>query len=150
MIERLLLVVNEGPLGREVVKHFDPVPPQRRKIARKRRSIIQEVADRSTDENVAGSSRRKIMTAYRENAILIACCLNQLGPSSPKTLRFYGTGEKTTSILANNHYRWFQRVERGIYRITDQGAVEAASHTEIYRHSESILQKAANNMSERC
>jgi len=144
VIKRLelgLLVVNLSPLGCSVTKHFDPLPPQRRKIKRKQRAVIQEVADRTGDYNIGGSSKQKLITAYKENAILIACCLRHLGPCSPKKLRSLGTGEKTTSILSHNHYGWFQRIERGVYKVTEQGAIEASAYKTIYRQSESFLQQ---------
>ena len=153
VIKRLelgLLVVNQSPLGSSVVKLFDPLPQQRRKNKRKQKAVIQEIADRSGNYNIAGSSRKKLMTAYKENVILIACCLKQLGPSSPKKLRELGTGEKTTSILNSNHYGWFQRIERGIYKLTQQGAIEAASYQNVYRRSESLLRATSDTLTGQC
>ncbi|HIL84272.1 MAG TPA: hypothetical protein EYG52_12275, partial [Pseudomonadales bacterium] len=103
---------------------------------RSRRALLTEVADRSGDYNVGGSTKTTLMTAYRENAILIACCLSKLGPSSPKSLRNLGTGDKTTSILSANHYGWFQRVEKGVYELTDQGNVDSRSFKQIYKQAE--------------
>ena len=61
------------------------------------------------------------MTAYKENALLIAYLLEIHGPCSPKKLSEIGGGEKTQSILSNNFYGWFSKVKRGIYDITDSG-----------------------------
>jgi len=135
-LELGLLLVEEGVMGMIVSKQFDPVPYQRKKNARRRRALLTEVADRSGDYNVAGSTQTTLMTAYRENAILIACCLSRLGPSSPKSLRNLGTGDKTTSILAANHYGWFQRIEKGVYRLTDQGDLESRTFEQIYKQAE--------------
>ncbi len=145
VIKRLelgLLEVSCGPMGTKVLKQFDPLPAQRRKVTRTRKAIIQEVAGRSGSYNTGGVNKQKLMTAYKENAILIACFLNHIGPSSSKTLKLLGTGEKTYSILVNNHYGWFQRIERGVFQITDQGAVEASSFTEIYKRAETLLKSA--------
>jgi hypothetical protein len=131
-----LLLVEEGVMGMVVSKQFDPIPYQRKKNTRSRRALLTEVADRSGDYNVGGSTKTTLMTAYRENAILIACCLSKLGPSSPKSLRNLGTGDKTTSILSANHYGWFQRVEKGVYELTDQGNVDSRSFTQIYKQAE--------------
>jgi hypothetical protein len=138
-LELGLLVVTPRPLGFKVVKHFDPVPAQKRKNPKRRRAVIQEIADRSGDYNVGGISRKKLITAYRDNAILIACWLKHLGPTSPKVLRKCGTGEKTTQILSKNHYGWFQRVERGVYALTDPGACEAAAYKEICQQAEALI-----------
>ncbi len=131
-----LLLVEEGAMGMVVSKQFDPIPYQRKKNTRSRRALLTEVADRSGDYNVGGSTKTTLMTAYRENAILIACCLSKLGPSSPKSLRNLGTGDKTTSILSANHYGWFQRVEKGVYELTDQGNVDSRSFKQIYKQAE--------------
>jgi hypothetical protein len=131
-----LLLVEEGAMGMVVSKQFDPIPYQRKKNTRSRRALLTEVADRSGDYNVGGSTKTTLMTAYRENAILIACCLSKLGPSSPKSLRNLGTGDKTTSILSAHHYGWFQRVEKGVYELTDQGNVDSRSFKQIYQQAE--------------
>jgi hypothetical protein len=74
------------------------------------------------DANIGGSTGKKLVTAYRESSIFIACCLERFGPLSPKKLRELGTEEKkTTSILSENHYGWFERVDRGIYSVTEEG-----------------------------
>ena len=134
-----LLLVEQGAMGMVVSKQFDPLPYQRKKNTRSRRALLTEVADRSGDYNVGGSTKRTLMTAYRENAILIACCLAKLGPSSPKSLRNLGAGDKTTSILSANHYGWFQRVEKGVYELTDQGDFESRSFKQIYEQAEAYL-----------
>ena len=135
-----LLLVEEGAMGMVVSKQFDPIPYQRKKNTRSRRALLTEVADRSGDYNVGGSTKTTLMTAYRENAILIACCLSKLGPSSPKSLRNLGTGDKTTSILSANHYGWFQRVEKGVYELTDQGDFESRSFKQIYKQAEAYVE----------
>ena len=131
-----LLLVDEGAMGMLVSTQFDPIPYQRKKNTRNRRAVLTEIADRSGDYNVGGSTKTPLMTAYRENAILIACCLSKLGASSPKNLRDLGTGDKTTSILSANHYGWFQRVEKGVYALTDLGNADSRSFKQIYKQAE--------------
>jgi hypothetical protein len=138
-LELGLLLVTDSRLGRSVKKVFDPLPYQNQKIGRKRRAIIEEIADRSANYNIGGSTRTKLITAYRENAIFVATCLENLGESSPKALRIYGTGEKTQSILASNHYGWFQRVDRGVYRLTEQGVHDLASFPELHERSQQLF-----------
>ena len=116
----LILVFLEGPAPRVEVA-FHPLPYQRQKRSRARRAVLEEIAQRSGDYNQGGSTRTKLVTAYRENAIHIACCLEARGPMSPKGLRALGTGPKTASILNNNFYDWFERVDRGIYTISADG-----------------------------
>ena len=51
---------------------------------RKRNNIIKETKGRYKDLNTGGSKGKKLMTAYREQSLFIACCLQKLGPMSPK------------------------------------------------------------------
>jgi hypothetical protein len=98
---------------------------------KKREAILKEISGRSADFNVGGSNRRKIMTAYKENCIQIACFLENRGPLSPKALIQMGTGDKTPSILTKNYYGWFERIKRGTYIISDKGKLEVKEYTEL-------------------
>lgn len=113
---------------------FHPVPYDRRKRKSVHRAVITEIANRSGDFNEGGSCRRKLVTAYRENAIHIACCLSVQGPLSPKDLRSLGTGKKTLSILYTNVYSWFERVDRGVYALSAKGREEMEAYGELVEH----------------
>ncbi len=125
-----------SPNGRkpkvEVV--FHPVPCERRKRKASHRAVLHEIERRSADFNQGGSCRKKIVTAYRENAVQIACCLDSLGPSCPKSLRTLGTGEKTLSILYRNVYGWFERVDKGVYALSAKGREELAHYPDLAEH----------------
>jgi hypothetical protein len=114
----------------DVVQHPVPFEPRRRK--KERAAIIQEMHGRSGDHNRGGSSGKKLLTAYRENAVMIAAYLAETGPATPARLRELGTGPKTLSILSNNFYGWFERVARGIYALTPKGRDEASSYAELW------------------
>jgi len=100
---------------------FHPIEFQRKKFKKRRKVLLEEASQRKENLNIGGSSKRKIVTVYRQNAIRIAAYLQQLGPSKPKDLRKLGTGDKTLSILGKNFYGWFQRVDRGVYDLTAKG-----------------------------
>ena len=122
----LILVSRErGKPPVEVV--FHPLPFARRKRAKSRRAVLEEIAKRTGDYNRAGSNHRKLVTAYRENAIQIACCLLVTGKTSPAALRSLGTGPKTLSILRFNAYGWFERVDHGIYALSAHAKADLAS-----------------------
>ncbi len=125
----ILVTFGEGEPEVEIV--FHPLPLQRQKQQRKRRAVLQEIAARSGDFNQGGSTRRKLMTAYRENAIQIACVLERLGPRSAKELRAFGTCGKTYSILRRNVYGWFERVAPGQYALRMTGREELAHYPEV-------------------
>jgi hypothetical protein len=124
----LIFVTFRGRAKPQVEVVFHPVPYQRQKRRRARLAVLREVEGRSADLNCGGTCRRKIMTAYRENAIRIASHLDTRGPLSPKELRALGTGPKTHSILYSNFYGWFERVDRGVYALNASGRAQLAEH----------------------
>lgn len=138
-LELGLLIVHFGSTGPRVERAFDPLPYQRRKLSRRRTAVISEIDRRSGDHNTGGSTRTPLVTAYRENAILIACALQAAGPTTPRALRAMGTGEKTLAILTQNHYGWFQRVQRGVYSLTDRGRSDLDNYPKLVAASSATL-----------
>jgi len=145
-LELGLLTVSFSPAGASVQKLFDPMPAQRRKSARKRSAIIKEIAGRQIDVNIGGSSQAKLLTAYRQSALLIAAGLELTGACSAKHLRSLGTGEKTLSILSKNHYGWFQRIERGIYELTELGHQEIKAFPDLYASNTAFINKRMSEL----
>lgn len=89
---------------------------------KKRKEVLNEFYSRNGDFNKGGSTRKKLITAYREKAIFIAVLLKDNGALTIKQLKEFGSDEnKTSSILQNNHYGWFERVSRGKYNISQKG-----------------------------
>jgi hypothetical protein len=114
--------------------HPEPYKRMTSKNTRKKAALIKEIEGRSADYNIGGSNKTKIMTAYKENCIQIACYLEKLGQMSPKALVALGTGDKTPLILQKNYYKWYERVERGIYVITEQGKKELEDYPELVEY----------------
>ncbi|MEK3725004.1 DUF2161 family putative PD-(D/E)XK-type phosphodiesterase [Paenibacillus sp. FSL H8-0034] len=83
--------------------------------------IVKEFKERRADYNVGGSSKRKLMTSYREKALHLAQLLHHHGTLSPLRLRQLTGNSKAAGLLQKNYYRWFQRVERGVYRLSPLG-----------------------------
>ncbi len=133
----LIFIVLNGNHNRiEIPFHpspFDRVRSQRLS-QKKRKLILKEIKERHGDYNVGGSTRKKIITAYRENAIFIACCLKKMGQLSPKELRALGTGDKTFSILNKNFYGWFDRVDRGVYELNGNGKEAIKTYPKLTKH----------------
>ena len=125
-----------SPNGRkpQVEIMFHPLPHERRRRKSAHRAVLQEIERRSADFNEGGSCRRKIVTAYRENAVQIACYLAETGPASPKALRALGAGPKTLSILYRNVYSWFERADKGVYALSAKGRIELAQYPELVEH----------------
>ena len=110
---------------------FDPADYQVKRSHKKRYAVIREAEKRTADHNQGGSTRKKIMTGYRENAIFIACCLDKYGSLSPKALREIGTGSKTASLLQKNYYGWYERVTKGLYGLTEKGQTGLKEFREV-------------------
>lgn len=133
-LELGLILVSLKPGRPPVEVAFHPLPFERRKVGKARRAIIEEIGRRSGDFNLGGSTRRPLVTAYRENAIQIACYLADTGDMTPRQLRLLGTGAKTLSILSRNVYGWFNRVGRGLYAVTPKGREALQKYPELVKH----------------
>ncbi|SHJ61404.1 DUF2161 domain-containing phosphodiesterase [Paramaledivibacter caminithermalis] len=142
LIKRLeigLIVVSFLETTTEVEIVFHPSVYEHKKSNRMKESIIREINGRSGSYNIGGSVKEKIMTAYRENAIHIACCLEKYGPLSPKRLRELGTSAKTQSILSKNFYGWFEKVDRGIYKLHPEGKKALGNYGETAKYYRKII-----------
>ncbi|QND55127.1 hypothetical protein HB779_25060 (plasmid) [Phyllobacterium sp. 628] len=95
-----------------------PVAPMPRKNARKRARLVAEHKRRKGDPTLGGGSRKPIMTAYRQQALICAEAL-QHGHLRPRDLRV--AAPDAAKILLTNVYGWFERVDRGVYAITELG-----------------------------
>jgi hypothetical protein len=118
---------------------FHPTPYNRKRDNRRRRALLREVHGRSRDFNRGGSTGRKLVTAYRENAIHIACALAMVGDASPAAVRKLGTGPKTQNILYDNVYDWFERVDRGVYRLKESGREALDMYPDLAAHYQKAI-----------
>ncbi|TIX88013.1 DUF2161 family putative PD-(D/E)XK-type phosphodiesterase [Rhizobium sp. P44RR-XXIV] len=96
-----------------------PIGPMPRKNARRRSRLVEEHRRRKGDPALGGSTRKPIMTAYRQQALVCAAALEN-GVQRPKDMR--ASAPKAPQILRDNVYGWFERVDRGIYALTELGA----------------------------
>ena len=126
-----LILVSVNPRNPHVEILFHPLPFDRKQQSSKKRAVLREIAGRSGDFNTGGSTRTKLVTAYRENAIQIACCLERFGPLAPQQLRRLGTSANTRSILYNDFYGWFERIDRGVYALRAKAGQDLASFPAI-------------------
>lgn len=97
-----------------------------------RSRLLKEFAGRSGDFNVGGSTGRPLVTAYREDALHIAYVLSLgEGPMLVKALREATGCERTGRILQDNYYRWFERVARGVYQLTEDGVKALEQYADV-------------------
>lgn len=104
----------------------EPVPWRPRRDQKRRSRIVEEHRKRRGDPAEGGSTRRPIMTAYRQQALDCARALAGM-PSRPRDLK--PTLPDAPKILQRNVYGWFKRIERGRYGLSDLGRAELARWT---------------------
>ncbi|PZD94296.1 hypothetical protein DNH61_17960 [Paenibacillus sambharensis] len=117
----------------------EPGDPPARGMRRKRQSrLLTEFRERSGDYNVGGSTGRKLVTSYREKALRCAWALHKEGELPPRRVRELSGSPQAARILLNDYYGWFERVDRGVYRLRPQGVqalIDYADVVEAWRQS---------------
>ncbi len=93
----------------------DPVPYAPRPNLKKRGVLLKEFNARNGDPNVGGSTRTPLMTAYRQDALKCLEYLKATGPSRPRDVKAATKVDRAATILRDNVYAWFQKIDRGIY-----------------------------------
>jgi hypothetical protein len=129
-LKRYLKLIKKLQLGLLLVRRlqhrtrveliFHPAVREQRRNRKGRQAILRELSGRSGDFT-PGGSKGKVVTAYREEALLLACLLDRFGEMSPADLKRTGGSDRAGTILQDNHYGWFERVSRGIYRLHEAG-----------------------------
>ena len=82
--------------------------------------MLKEYHLRKSNQKIAGT-RGKTMTLYKEQVLKIAVYLFEHEQASIKKIKETTKIEKAASILQKNYNRYFTRVSRGIYELTDTG-----------------------------
>jgi hypothetical protein len=100
--------------------HADPSEFKPRKSKPRRGALLKEFERREGDPNLGGT-RGKVETAYLQEARRCAAYLAEHGPSRGADVAKAVGVARATAIMAANHYGWFERVERGVYGVTDKG-----------------------------
>jgi len=137
LVRRLHLGVMFVNMDKEMVETFlDPKNYTLRKNKIKKRKLLKEFEQRYTSFNVGGVTKTKIITSYRERALVIAYHLKD-SPLSVKEIRSLSKDLKCATILQKNYYNWFERIDRGVYQLSDLGVKGLAEYsfvlTEIYK-----------------
>jgi hypothetical protein len=95
-----------------------PATTAPRRDPKKRSRLVAEHNKRKGDPTLGGSTRSPVMTAYRQQALACASAM-ALGPRRIRELK--PEFPNAANILRDNFYGWFERVERGVYGLTDAG-----------------------------
>jgi len=139
-LELGLITVNMDAPGRdapsrEVCVVNEPAPTKTLNNKRSR-LVITEAANRTFDGNKAGSRGEKLLTAYRERGIKIACMLYKHGEMTVSELKGHGCAKDTARILQRNIYGWFYTVKKGVYFLSDAGfnEIENGMFKQVVEH----------------
>jgi len=101
----------------------EPAPYKPRRNDKRRALLMREHAKRRGDPSPGGSTRRPIMTAYRQAAL---ACAEALLPGPGSTRDLARIVPDAPTILLRNVHGWFERVSRGCYRLTPLGEAAVA------------------------
>ena len=125
-----LLAVHETPGERLplVEPLIDPGPYRPRPNKRRQGLLLKEFAHRVGDPNTGGSTKRPIITAYRQDALRCLAVLARNGPTKASEVSRAAGVPKATGMMHRDVYGWFGRVKRGVYELSPKG-LQAA---EIY------------------
>lgn len=109
-------------LARRTVEILEePVPYRPRQAKSRALRLLDEFSRRVGDANVGGGVGVPLVTAYRQDALRCARVLALGGPMRVGALRAAAEVPRAASILQRNVYGWFDRIERGTYRLTPEG-----------------------------
>lgn len=106
----------------------DPLPYAPRPNRKRQGLLLREFAKRKGDPNTGGSSKTKLMTAYRQDALRLLAHMLCHGQARVKDLRSATGVDRAAPMLRDNVYGWFERVERGIYAATANGRQAASTY----------------------
>ncbi len=106
--------------GRVVVL-ADTAPYTPRRNYRRHARLMTEFMGREGDPNTGGTNRVKIITAYRQDALRCALALRMQGEMKVADVKAVSGVQKAGAIMQKNHYNWFERTARGIYRLSPAG-----------------------------
>ena len=124
LLRRLGLGLLTVSLDDRVEAVLDPAPYRPRVNKYRRGRLLKEFVERVGDPETGGSSSRKRMTSYRQDALRCARVLAETGVLKLSVLRERTGVARAGAILQANHYGWFERAERGHYELSPKGRRE--------------------------
>lgn len=107
-----------------------------RRNEKRRLAVIREHTSRTGSRNTGGVSRKKILTAYKEQALWIARLLRDNGPLRAADVKRLGGPVDTTAVLGRNVLKWFEREKAPdgrlyLYRVSDKGLAALEEYKEL-------------------
>jgi len=107
----------------------------------KTRRIKKELEGRRFDTK--GGAQTNQNTAYRERSTNVLCLVETYGPITAARLRkTFDAPQDTYNILSNNYNQWFEKIDKGVYALSEHGRAYLHEHQEdrlVQYHREKIL-----------
>lgn len=98
----------------------------------KKEELKEEFRHRKSKSNTGGVNRTKLITGYREDALLVLDAIMKLGSTaSVKQIKETSHVAKAASILYDNHYGWFEHPQRGIYGVSAAGIQALSQYGDV-------------------
>ncbi|WEZ84099.1 DUF2161 domain-containing phosphodiesterase [Rhizobium sp. 32-5/1] len=110
-----MLGISDGGDVSVIVGSVSPMP---RTNPKRRSRLMREHQKRRGDPAIGGSTRVPLMTAYRQQALGCAAAL-ATGPARVRDVRT--AVPDAGKLLLSNVYGWFERLDRGVYGLTNAG-----------------------------
>lgn len=120
-----LIVVDMQQSQQYVEVINDPKDYTPRKNKRKQQALLKEFSLRQGDPQQGGSTRKKAgLTAYRQRCIRVAEYLSKCTAAKGAEIKKAIDEPQATQFLSKDYYGWFNKVERGVYKISEKGKKE--------------------------
>ncbi|WP_170331416.1 DUF2161 domain-containing phosphodiesterase [Ruegeria arenilitoris] len=100
----------------------DPGPYAPRKSNIRKARLLREFDRLQGDPNSGGATRHGIVTAYRQDALKCAAHLADCGAAKGADVAKATGVAAATRLMRDNHYGWFDKVEKGVYALSETGA----------------------------
>jgi len=112
----------------KVVVQCEPKTFVPRKIKARKTKLLSEFEGRHGDPNTGGMTSQGLMTSYRQGALRCAKVLHDEGACKASYVAKMAGFEKARNCMAANHYGWFEKIDRGVYGLTPEGAKALDDH----------------------
>lgn len=98
----------------------------------KKEALSKEFKKRKVKGNIGGVHGTKLITGYRENALMVLDAMTEMGGEGKASEVKKITGiEKAREIMYANHYGWFDGLGNGVYKVTDAGYAALEEFEEV-------------------
>ena len=123
-------IITVDTLKGSALFRLEPTQYKPRGSAKGKKRLQLEFKKRVGDHNTAGSSKKKIVTAYKQDALrCLAVIKKEQIPLA--TIREKSRLKRAAGILQKNYYGWFERVKRGHYRLSAAGLQALKEYSQI-------------------